>query len=56
VASAFARLHLAPGLGESDRSDEELWLLLAAGDPDGIFYPWAADYRRPQIDDPHDAA
>ena len=55
AASVLSRTRLWPNL-ESERDDEDLWLLLIASDPNGIWYPWHADYRRPQIDDPHDAA
>ncbi len=53
AASGLARLRLAPELAGS-RGDDDLWFLLLASDPDGIWYPWPAAYRRPQIDDTYD--
>jgi hypothetical protein len=48
--AGLSRVRLAPQLdGESDEND--LWLLLLATDPDGVWLPWPAADRRPQIDD-----
>ena len=53
VVSGLARLHLAPDL-DGDNGDDDLWLLLLASDPDGIWYPWPATGRRHQIDNTQD--
>jgi hypothetical protein len=49
----LSRLRLAPQLDGEDREDD-LWFLLLAADPDGVWFPWPASDRRPQIDDAFD--
>jgi hypothetical protein len=55
-ASRLARFHPASELGRERVLDEDLWLLLLASDPDGIWYLWPADERKAPLDDaiPHD--
>jgi hypothetical protein len=50
VLAGVSRLRLAPQLDGENRQDD-LWLLLLASDPDGVWMPWPAADRRPQIDD-----
>ena len=48
--AALSSVRLAPQLDVQDREDD-LWFLLLATDPDGVWLPWPAADRRPQIDD-----
>jgi len=48
--TGLGRLRLAPQL-DSDAGEDDLWFLLLATDPDGVWLPWPAADRRPQIDD-----
>jgi hypothetical protein len=36
---------------ESDPEQADLWLMLLASDPDGMWRPWPATSRRHQLDD-----
>jgi hypothetical protein len=51
--AGLSRLRLAPQLDGENR-EVDLWLLLLASDPDGVWLPWPAADRRPQIDDAYD--
>jgi hypothetical protein len=49
LLSSLTRSRLAPG-----RDDGDLWLLILASDPDGIWYPLPNAYRKPPYDDAAD--
>jgi hypothetical protein len=55
ASAAFAEWRAEPETARR-RSDEDLWLLLVASDPDGIWYPWHANERRPERGDAADSA
>jgi hypothetical protein len=33
-------------------AEAELWMILLASDPDGTWYPWPGEVRRPHFDQP----
>jgi hypothetical protein len=50
AASGLGRLRLAPHL-DGEAKEDDLWFLLLAMDPDGVWLPWTAAGERPGTDD-----
>jgi hypothetical protein len=50
AVGGLGRLRLAPHL-DGEAKEDDLWFLLLAMDPDGVWLPWTAAGERPGIDD-----
>jgi hypothetical protein len=50
VGSKVALFSFEPD-DETDAELAELWMILLASDPEGTWYPWPGEVRRPHFDD-----